>query len=99
LLQIIIPPSVTSISDGAFSGCTGLVKVVLYDGFLQRIGRTAFGTCSSLSRINIPPSVTEICAYAFNYCTALVEVVLHKGLKRIGEETFKECRMQPVAPH
>ena len=91
LLQIIIPPSVTSIGECAFAGCTGLVKVVLYDGFLQRIEEEAFAICSSLSHIDIPPSVKEICDYAFHYCTALVEVVLHEGLNRIGQGVFKVC--------
>jgi hypothetical protein len=49
LTSIIIPPSVTSISDNAFGRCTGLVKVVLYDGFLQRIGSSAFFECSFVS--------------------------------------------------
>jgi len=63
--------------------CTGLVKVVLYDGFLQIIRRYAFGYCSSLSRIDIPPSITSIEDSAFAWCTTLVKVVFHEGLNKL----------------
>ena len=66
-------------------------KVVLKDGFLQRIGSTAFSGCSSLSRIEIPPSITSIDDFAFNGCTALVRVVLHEGLNKIGDRAFLKC--------
>jgi hypothetical protein len=83
LVRIVIPASVTSIGRFAFSGCTGLVHVVLCDGFLQRIEWNAFYGCSSLSHIDIPPSVTTINSYAFGQCTSLVKVVLHEGLNKI----------------
>ena len=91
LVRIVIPASVTSIGHSAFSRCTGLVQVVLCDGFLQRIERSAFYGCSSLPHIDIPPSVTTIDSYAFGQCTSLVKVVLHEGLNKIGEYAFFQC--------
>lgn len=56
---------VTEISDGAFSGCTGLTSVTLPDG-LKKIGRYVFRGCIRLKSISIPKSVTQIGYDAFN---------------------------------
>jgi len=53
-------PSVVEVgvSNGAFSYCSSLMKVVLNDG-LREIGECAFANCNSLQSINIPSTVTK----------------------------------------
>ena len=52
----IIPDSVTSIGNGAFSGCSSLSSIVIPNS-ATTIGEWAFSNCSSLKYISIPKSV------------------------------------------
>ena len=47
-----IPDSVTSIGNGAFSGCSSLTKVTIPDN-VTSIGDSAFSGCSSLTNISV----------------------------------------------
>ena len=63
----VIPNSVTSIGDGAFSYCSSLHSVFIPDS-VTSIGDCAFWDCNSLSKIVIPSSVTSIGKSAFYNC-------------------------------
>lgn len=90
LTSIIIPPSVTSISEEAFYACDNLASVSLGGG-VGSIGDQAFHDCSSLSDVLIPNSVTNIAAFAFLYCPGLNSVTIGSGVTTIGQEAFAEC--------
>ena len=51
---MIIPASVTSIEDGAFSRCIGLTSVTIPAG-VTRIGYEAFSLCAGLKAISVDP--------------------------------------------
>lgn len=68
--KTIIPNSVTSIGEYAFSGCSGLTSVTIPNS-VTTIGESAFSDCSNLTSINIPNSVTMIGSSAFYGCTSL----------------------------
>ncbi len=70
LESIIIPHSVISISDYAFSGQGNLRNVALSDN-LTRIGDFAFSGCYTLESITIPDGVTHVGDAAFQGCTSL----------------------------
>ena len=62
----------TEIYGDTFSGCTGLVNIIIPES-VTSIDREAFENCSSLTGITIPDSVTEIgyCWYSgdeYYYC-------------------------------
>ncbi|MBQ8772304.1 MAG: leucine-rich repeat protein, partial [Clostridia bacterium] len=63
--ELIIPDSVTSISDYAFYNCSSLTSVTIPDS-VTSIGGSAFSSCSSLTSITIPDSVTSIGRSAFH---------------------------------
>ena len=65
-----IPDSVTSISDFAFYGCTGLTSITIPES-VTSIGSCSFGACTSLKSITIPESVTSIGSCSFDGCTSL----------------------------
>ncbi len=68
-----VPESVTTISAGAFYGCTGLTSVTIPSS-VTKIGAGAFRDCTGLISLTIPNSVTSIGDYAFYNCTGLTEV-------------------------
>ena len=63
--NLVIPNSVTSISDFLFYGCSSLMNIEMQEG-VSNIGRKAFADCSSLTNIKIPNSVTSIGENAFS---------------------------------
>ena len=87
----IIPDSVTSIGDGAFSGCSSLSSIVIPKS-VTSIGDSAFFGCSSLSNIVIPNSVTSIGDSAFSNCSSLSSIVIPESVTSIGDRAFSGCR-------
>ena len=78
--DVIIPSyyngcNVTSIGDGAFSGCSGLTNVTI-PNTVTSIGGSAFDNCSGLTSITIPDSVTSIGSSAFKNCSGLTDITV-----------------------
>ena len=71
-VNYIIPNSVTSIGDEAFSWCESLQSVTIPNS-VTSIGNLAFEECESLQSVTIPNSVTNIGDGAFCGCTHLDE--------------------------
>ena len=71
-VNYIIPNSVKSIGDGAFSFCESLQSITIPNS-VTSIGDKAFSGCSSLQSVTIPNSVTKIGDGAFFKCTHLDE--------------------------
>ena len=86
----IIPNTVTSIGENAFSGCTGLTSITIPDSVIG-IGDSAFSYCSGLTSITIPDRVTSIGKSAFNYCKGLTSVTIPNSVTSIGKWAFSHC--------
>lgn len=71
--DIIIPDSVTSIGEMAFSSCKGLTSIEIPDS-ITSIGYCAFSHCLGLTSITIPNSVTSIGMFAFWSCEGLTSI-------------------------
>ena len=82
--------SVTSIGDGAFSGCSSLTSVTIPIS-VTKIGDSAFLVCSDLTSITIPNSVTSIGNYAFHKCSGLTSVTIPNSVMSLGEYAFQDC--------
>ena len=86
----VIPSSVTSIGNNAFSGCRSLLDIVIPSS-VTSIGDSAFYHCDSLSDIVIPSSVTSIGDSAFLLCRSLSKIVIPSSVTSIGNNAFSGC--------
>ena len=87
----IIPNSVTSIGDAAFSGCRSLSDIVIPNS-VSSIGDAAFSSCRSLTEIVIPNSVTSIGGGVFWNCRSLSNIVIPNSVSSIGTWAFCGCK-------
>ena len=85
-----IPNSVTSIEDGAFSGCSGLTSVTIPNS-VTSIGEATFYGCIGLTSVTIPNSVTSIGQWAFGDCTELTSIEIPNTITSIGDGAFFHC--------
>ena len=85
-----LPSSVTSISDYAFYGCSGLTSLTIPSG-VTSIGDFAFKGCSGLTSLTIPSSVASIGNYAFAGCSGLTSLTIPSSVTSIGYGAFAGC--------
>ena len=85
----VIPNSVSTIEDYAFSERSGLTSMNLPNG-LTRIGMYAFAY-SSLTSVNIPEGVTFIPEGAFLKCSNLTRVSIPSNVTWFGTYAFAYC--------
>jgi hypothetical protein len=81
---------ITSISNAAFYGCTGLSLTSLQEG-ITAIGERAFYGCTGLSLTSLPAGLTTIDNSAFRDCTNLAMTSLPAGITSIGNYAFMNC--------
>ena len=86
----IIPNSVTSIGDRAFSGCDYLTSITIPNS-VTSIGDRAFSGCYNLESITIPNGVTSIGSSAFFECYGLESVTIGNSVTSIGDYAFYQC--------
>ena len=89
-----IPNSITSLGEGAFSGCYDM-KSFNIPSSVTRIGSEAFWGCG-LTSVSIPESVTSIGTYAF-YCTSLKSMYCYgKTAPKTEGEIFFDVNLNRV---
>lgn len=86
LSDVVIPDSVTSIGNLAFTLCS-FEEIVIPDSVTE-IGWSAFAMCSQLREIVIPESVQTVEERAFYCCQKLEKVVIKAPLTGILRDTF-----------
>ena len=86
--------SVTSISYGTFSGCTGLTNITIPDS-VTSIKYGAFSGCTGLTSIIIPDSVTSIECNAFSGCTGLTSINVDSKNKQY--HSVKNCLIETAS--
>ncbi|MDE5784307.1 MAG: fimbrillin family protein [Prevotella sp.] len=93
--EIVIPPTITEISDWAFCGINikGGTKVVLHDG-ITKIGGNAFGGISFASGFMLPKKLKEIGAGAFEECHFVDELILPESVHVIGVNAFSRANLK-----
>ena len=72
--EYVIPDSVSSIGDNAFSYCYGLTGITIPES-VTNIGERAFYECLGLTNIIVPEGVTKIEKLTFGTCTKLDDLL------------------------
>ncbi len=88
--EFVIPDTVTSIADRAFSSCPNLTKITI-GANVESVGAYAFSDCSALSDVVFKDSTIEkkvIGDYAFYNCQALSNVDFGNAVTSIGNFAF-----------
>jgi len=82
--------SVISISDRAFTTCSGLTSVIIPNS-ITSIGDYAFSGSHGLKKVIIPNTVSSIGINAFSACLTLETINIPNSLTTIKSETFNQC--------
>lgn len=88
--DLVIPNSVTSISDYAFSGCSGLTSIIIPNSVMS-IGIYAFSGCNGIKSLTISNSLSSISSHAFQMCSSLTCVAIPNGVTKIYDDAFYGC--------
>ena len=86
----IIPNSVTSIGNSAFSGCSSIRSITIPES-VTTIEYYAFGGCTSLTSITLPNSVTSIGNSAFSGCSSIRSITIPESVTTIESSAFYNC--------
>lgn len=82
--SVVIPASVTEITENAFNGCTGLKSVTFAeDGQLTTIGDSTFYAANQLETLTIPEGVNSIGNHAFTATNKLQTITLPSTLTTV----------------
>lgn len=92
-----------SIGDGAFEGCSALVKITFKgaannEAVSLRIGEGAFRSCTLLTEVlfDAKSRVTDLGAEAFKGCVRLTQISLPASLTVIGANAFERTKLASV---
>jgi uncharacterized repeat protein (TIGR02543 family) len=85
--SIILPSTLETIGESAFSGCSYLTSVIISDS-VNAIGNYAFQGCSSLKSVVIPESVNSIGTWAFVTCSGLSSVTIDSNIMSLSSQAF-----------
>lgn len=89
---VAVSSDITSISDYAFYGMTGLTRFPVLTN-VQRIGNHAFDGCENMvGGITLPETLTHIGEFAFYKCTGLSgNLVIPDNVIELGNDVFYDC--------
>ena len=90
LTSIVLPPSLTCVSESSFFGCVSIESIVVPERVTD-IKSSAFYGCSRLTNIFIPEGVTSIGHNTFNGCSSLISITIPDSVMSIGSGAFYGC--------
>ncbi len=90
-----LPPTVISLEDGAFQGCS-LTSLNITNS-INSIGDYVFCGCASLTNLTLPDTVTNIGTETFLGCTDLGQIIIPESVVSIGFGAFDSCTNLTIA--
>ena len=89
--EIILPPTIKTISTNAFKGNKDIISIVIPET-IEKIEPEAFSNCTKLEKVIIHANISELSYKTFYYCKSLTEIQLHDSIKKIGYSAFEGCQ-------
>ncbi len=89
--EIVLPKTVHTVGEGAFSDIKYAKVTQHEEGALRTIGEGAFSGCLGLEEIRLAEGLETIPFEAFSGCVALKSVTLPKSLRVVEENAFEGC--------
>lgn len=90
LLTFVIPASVQTIEEGAFSNAQNLEHITMNDHVVS-IGEYTFAFASALRTIQLSNALVEIPSFAFLYATKLESITLPTSTQIVHAYAFEHC--------
>ncbi|MBQ7681529.1 MAG: leucine-rich repeat domain-containing protein, partial [Oscillibacter sp.] len=66
---------VTSVGNGAFRNCSGVIIAAFVESSITAIGNYALSGCTLMAIVGFPDTLTAIGDYAFEGCTNIEQIV------------------------
>lgn len=85
--SIVIPGTVKTICNKAFSNCSSLSALTIEDG-VETIDLEAFSNCSALKDVTVPASVKKLDSYTFKFSGLETATVY---AETVGDSAFQDC--------
>ena len=89
LTSIVIPESVTHISNNMLSLCSNITEITLGSN-VETIGSYAFAY-TKVKKINLPEGLKVIGDFAFVLCSNLTTLTIPESVNAIGKSAFEGC--------
>lgn len=87
--SILLPETLTTIGDGAFLGCEGLVEITIPSS-VTTYGDYLFAFCLHLEKVVLPTNMKRIGLYSFSGCEVLKEINL-EDVEEVADFAFANC--------
>ncbi|MBQ6955686.1 MAG: leucine-rich repeat domain-containing protein [Bacteroidales bacterium] len=90
--EALIPPTVVSIGDNAFTFCCGITSVAI-NSFVEHLGSSVFSSCHRLENVSFNPRLSsgDDGIGAFSNCTGLKRVLFGDSVHTIPSRCFEFC--------
>lgn len=90
VMDVVIPNTVTSIGDYAFSDCK-VMSTVKMPNSVTKIGIYSFSACDQLKNLTLSSNLEAIPERAFSRCSSLESLTIPGSVKSIGYLAFANC--------
>ena len=91
ITNIIIPNSVTLISDCAFNSCTSFTNIIIPNS-VTSMGYSTFNNCQKLVNVTLSENLTKISTSLLSNCDSLTSIIIPNGVDHISGYAFSGCK-------
>lgn len=90
LVAVTFPDTLTTLSEYAFYGCSGLTSIKLPDS-VTTFGNGVFFDCFGLTSVELSANLKTFGEGAFSQCNSLTSITIPEGATEISESMFYGC--------